>query len=356
MPFTRGHLVLPEERGMRLDILLATMPEFPSRSAAAKAAESGNVYVNGELAGKKYSVREGDAIEYTVCDSDGAAPDLSEYRINLDVRYEDEGMLVICKPKGLVCHPSPGHYGDTLVNALVAHCGKDHLANLQGDDRLGIVHRLDMDTSGLMLAAKMQDYGYILQDGIRTRNIDRRYMCLVHGYIAKDTGYIDAPIARHPKIRLKMAVSSSQSARSAVTTFSVLERFDAGRFDDGFTLIECKLFSGRTHQIRVHMNYIGHCVVGDPMYGRGNDKANLGLDRQFLHSYRLSLRHPVTGEDMSFADGLPPDLQHALDGLADRSLGKTSYGEEIAELLADAKGAASPEGAASSKGGFDACE
>ncbi len=364
MALTRGHLVLPEEQGMRLDVLLATMPEFASRSAAAKAIEGGNVFVNGQPASKKLSLREYDAIEYTVDDSASVGPDLSAYGIPLDVRYEDEGMLVISKPRGLVCHPSPGHDGDTLVNALVAHCGKDHLANLQGDDRLGIVHRLDMDTSGLMLAAKMQDYGYILQDGIRTRNIDRRYLSLVHGYIAKDTGYIDAPIARHPKIRLKMAVSDSQSARSAVTTFSVLERFEAGCFDDGFTLIECKLFSGRTHQIRVHMNYIGHCVVGDPMYGRGNEKANMGLDRQFLHSYRLSLEHPVTGEPMSFSDNLPADLQQVLDGLADRSLGKTAYGEQIAELLAscergDAADTAdpalelAPDPAAGSMGGSD---
>ncbi len=334
MSLTRGHLVLTEESGMRLDTLLATMPEFSSRSQAAKAAENGCVYVNGEVAAKKYCVEQGDVIEYTVDDSPANALDLSAYTINLDVRYEDEGMLVICKPVGLVCHPSPGHNADTLVNALIARCGKDNLANLQGDDRLGIVHRLDMDTSGLMLAAKRQDYGLILQDGIRTRNIDRRYMCLVHGYIAKDTGYIDAPIARHPKVRLKMAVRDCQSARSAVTTFSVLERFEAGRYDDGFTLIECKLFSGRTHQIRVHMNYIGHCVVGDQMYGKGNANANMELERQFLHSYRLNLEHPITAQEMNFADNLPQDLQHVLSELQPRSLGKTEYGLEIQELLA----------------------
>ncbi|MGI6217653.1 MAG: RluA family pseudouridine synthase [Coriobacteriales bacterium] len=327
-----SHVVGKDERGERLDVLLSELPGFASRSAAAKAIEGGNVFVNDSPVSKKYSVREGDLIEYSI--PDPVAIDYSTpYDIDLDVRYEDEGMLVISKPAGLVCHPSPGHYGETLVNALIAHCGKDHLANLQGDDRLGIVHRLDMDTSGLMLAAKTDEYGYILQDGIRTRNIDRRYMALVHGYIAKDSGYIDAPIGRHPKIRLKMAISDARSARSAVTTFKVLERFEAGRFDDGFSLIECKLFSGRTHQIRVHMNYIGHCVVGDPMYGSGNDKANLGLERQFLHSYRLNLEHPITGEEMEFTDHLPPDLQEVLDSIADRSMGKTAYGEEIEELL-----------------------
>ncbi len=333
MSITRGHLVLDEEAGMRLDTLLATMPEFSSRSQAAKSIENGCVYVNGEIAAKKYCAAPSDVIEYTIDDTPTNPLDLSAYTIKLDVRYEDEGMLVICKPKGLVCHPSPGHSGDTLVNALIAHCGKDNLANLQGDDRLGIVHRLDMDTSGLMLAAKRQDYGLILQDGIRTRNIDRRYLCLVHGYIAKDTGYIDAPIARHPKIRLKMSVRDCQSARSAVTTFNVLERFEAGRYDDGFTLIECKLFSGRTHQIRVHMNYIGHCVVGDPMYGKGNANANMGLERQFLHSYRLNFEHPISGKEMNFVDNLPIDLQQILDKLAPRTIGKTQYGQEIAEML-----------------------
>ena len=325
------HIVLDEEAGLRLDVLLGGLPEFASRSAAAKAAEGGEVYVNGDVCGKKYSVRAGDVIEFTLAEP--LPLDLTAYDIGLDVRYEDEGMLVVSKPGGLVCHPSPGHYGDTLVNALIAHCGRDHLANLQGDDRLGIVHRLDMDTSGLMLAAKRDDYGYILQDGIRTRNIDRRYLALVHGYIAKDTGYIDAPIGRHPKIRLKMAVSDAESARSAVTTFTVLERYEAGRFDDGFTLIECKLFSGRTHQIRVHMDYIGHQVVGDQMYGHGNEKANLGLGRQFLHSYRLMLEHPMTGEAMSFVDAPPADLSDVLAGLAERSMGRTDYGDEIAALL-----------------------
>ena len=331
MPQRYEHTVDASEKGQRLDVLLSHLEGFGSRSAAAKAVESGNVFVNGCEESKKYSVREGDYVEYYI--DDPVSIDLSAYEVPLDVRYEDEGMLVICKPVGLVCHPSPGHYGDTLVNALIAHCGKDHLANLQGDDRLGIVHRLDMDTSGLMLAAKTDEYGYILQDGIRTRNIDRRYMCLVHGYVANDTGYIDAPIARHPKVRLKMCVSDSQQARSAVTTFTVLERFEAERFDNGFTLLECKLFSGRTHQIRVHMNYIGHCVVGDQMYGSGNKKANLELDRQFLHSYRLNLEHPITGQPLEFWDNLPADLQEVVDALQSRSMGKTTYGQEIWERL-----------------------
>ena len=326
-----NHVVEDAEKGMRLDVLLATLPGFNSRSAAAKAVENGEVYVNGGIATKRYSVRVGDLIDYTIADDDPF--ELEAYEFGLDVRYEDEGFLVLSKPAGLVCHPSPGHFGDTLVNALIAHCGKDHLANLQGEDRLGIVHRLDMDTSGLMLAAKQQECGLLLQDGLRTRNIDRRYLALVHGYIAKDTGYIDAPIGRHPKNRLKRTISDDASARSAVTTFTVLERFEAGRFDDGFTLIECKLFSGRTHQIRVHMDYTGHNVVGDKMYGRGDERMNLGLTRQFLHSYRLMFEHPITGEPLSFVDALPADLADALAGIADRSMGRTEYGEEMHGLV-----------------------
>ncbi len=331
--FSGFHYVTPDEDGMRLDVVLGSTPGFVSRSAAAKAIARGDVLVNGKSPSKNQQMRSGDEITFKLFEPEPL--DLDPYDIDLDVRYEDEGMLVISKPAGLVCHPSPGHFGDTLVNALIAHCGRDHLANLQGEDRLGIVHRLDMDTSGLMLAAKTDEYGYILQDGIRTRNIDRRYISLVHGYIAKDTGYIDAPIGRHPKIRLKMAISDSLSARSAVTTFTVLERFEAGRFDDGFTLVECKLFSGRTHQIRVHMNYIGHCVVGDQMYGAGSEKANLRLNRQFLHSYRLEFEHPITGETMRFRDSLPDDLAEVLDSIAERSMGRTEYGHKILDASND---------------------
>ncbi len=329
----QGSVVVSKERsGERLDVLLSEIDAFKSRSAAAKAIERGEVSVNGSIPSKNLRLKEGDSIEWNVMDEPEL--DLSAFELDLDIRYEDEGMLVISKPAGLVCHPSPGHYGDTLVNALIAHCGKDNLANLQGDDRLGIVHRLDMDTSGLMLAAKTDEYGYILQDGIRTRNIDRRYLCLVHGYIAKDSGFVDAPIGRHPKIRLKMAISDATSARSAVTTFQVLERFEASNIDEGYTLIECKLFSGRTHQIRVHMNYIKHCVVGDPMYGSGTAKANFGLERQFLHSARLTFAHPISGVEMSFIDPLPKDLMQILDSIEDRSMGRTEYGVELAKDFA----------------------
>ncbi|MEG0324285.1 MAG: RluA family pseudouridine synthase, partial [Raoultibacter sp.] len=182
------------------------------------------------------------------------------------------------------------------------------------------------DTSGLMLAAKTDRAGQALMDDIRDRIVDRHYLTLVQGIIPHDTGMIDAPIARGDKDRMRMTVSDSPSARPSITTFTVLERFDAGPKDDGYTLLDCKLFSGRTHQIRVHMNYIKHACVGDPVYGSGTPKAQLGLDRQFLHSYRLQFTHPITKEEMSFVEGLPCDLQAAYDMLADRSRGKTNAG------------------------------
>ncbi len=167
------------------------------------------------------------------------------------------------------------------------------------------MHRLDKDTSGLMMVAKTDTAQIALQQAIKVRSVDRRYLTLVHGRIAPDTGLIDAPLARDPRERMRMAVSDATSAKQSVTTFRVLERFEAGRFDDGFTLLECKLYTGRTHQIRVHMAYISHPCVGDQVYGQRKLKADLGLERQFLHAYRLSLTHPVTGEEMQFVDPLP---------------------------------------------------
>ena len=172
-----------------------------------------------------------------------------------------------------MCHPAHGHESGTLANALVYHCGIDHLGTVQGEDRPGIVHRLDRDTSGLMLAAKDDDTQRALQNLIRTRTLDRRYITLVHGHIAMDEGTINTGIARSTRDRVKMAVSDDPFARQAITTFKVLERFDSMRFDDGYTLVECHLFTGRTHQIRVHMRHINHACVGDPLYGKCDARA-----------------------------------------------------------------------------------
>lgn len=327
------------DAGERLDSLLAARACFASRSAAARAIESGNVFVNGANVVKKYAVAAGDVIVYQEEEEVEAGP-VTGQPIDLDIRFEDDDLIVLSKQIGLVCHPSVDHADGTLVNALIYHCGADHLCNVQGeDDRLGIVHRLDRDTSGLMLAAKTDAAGYALMEDIRDRAVDRHYLALVHGVIAPDTGMIDAPIARSANERTRMAVRDVPSARDAVTTFRVLERFEPRQHDDGYTLIDCKLFTGRTHQIRVHMQYAKHPLVGDPVYtanGPKDARAQLGLKRQFLHSFRIRFIHPETSEELEFADNLPRDLNEALRSLGDRSRGMTDAGREVAALLADA--------------------
>ncbi len=323
------HLVAPDEAGMRLDVLLGTMEFLASRSAAARLIEDGLVLVNGEVAPKRHIAKAGERIEIEVPAWDRG--DLVAEDIPLDIRFEDGHMIVLSKQAGLVVHPAEGHWTGTLVHALLAH--SDELGSLQGEDRPGIVHRLDKDTSGLMMVAKTDEAQVALQEAIKVRSIDRRYLTLVHGWIAPDTGLIDAPLGRDPRERMKMAVVDSPTAKQSVTTFRVLERFEAGRFDDGFTLLECKLYTGRTHQIRVHMAYINHPCVGDPVYGQRKLKADLGLERQFLHAYRLELVHPVTGEELRFLDPLPDDLASRLASIAEYSSGRTAAGDEVFALL-----------------------
>ena len=341
MSETFDHVVTAEEQGMRIDALVAGLGHeaIASRSAVVRMIEAESILLNGKPTTKKRLALEGDVLHIEVPLRTGEPCPLEPaYDIELDIRYEDEHMMVISKQAGLVCHPARGHFGDTLSNALIAHCGSD-LAAIQGADRPGIVHRLDRDTSGLMLTAKSDVAAARLQDDIRNRVVDRRYCTLVHGNIGPDTGMIDAPIARDPGERTRMRVSNDMTARNSVTTFTVLERFEAGRFDDGYTLLECKLYTGRTHQIRVHMAYTKHPVVGDPLYGRAANakarnrekatKAEMGLERQFLHSRSIRFNHPVTGEEMFFEDALPADLQGVLDALEERSLGRTDYGREL---------------------------
>ena len=190
-----------------------------------------------------------------------------------------------------------------------------------------------MDTTGLMLAAKDDATQKALQDLIRLRVLDRRYVTLTHGYVAHDEGTIETGIARSTRDRIRMAVSDAPGAREAITTFRVLERFEAGRRDEGYTLMECHLYTGRTHQIRVHMRHIGHALVGDPLYGRGDDRLNLGLRRQFLHSWHVRFDHPATGETVELADRLPDDLLDVLESLKGRSMGRTAAGEKICPQL-----------------------
>ncbi len=326
-------LVSDAQAGKRLDALLGSLDGCPSRSACAHLIEAGAVALNGETClSKKQIVSVGDRISIELPEEEEPGVVVPQ-NIPLDIRYEDDYLIVLSKQRGLVCHPAHGHASGTLANALVYHCGADHLGTLQGEDRPGIVHRLDRDTSGLMLAAKDDDTQRALQDLIRLRTLDRRYITLVHGYVAHDEGTINTGIARSTRDRVKMAVSDDPFARQAITTFRVLERFDASRGDDGYTLLECHLYTGRTHQIRVHMRHINHPCVGDPLYGRGNERADRGLARQFLHSWRVRFDHPVTGETIECRDELPWDLSAVLEELAPASLGRTEAGDEIVPQL-----------------------
>jgi len=327
------HMVAPDETGMRLDALIGGFEFIASRSAAARLIDDGLVLVDGDNVPKKHAVKAGERIEIEVPPYDRG--ELVPEDIPLDIRFEDEHMIVLSKQAGLVVHPAEGNWTGTLVHALLAH--SDQLGSLQGEDRPGIVHRLDKDTSGLMVVAKTDTAQIALQQAIQVRAVDRKYLTLVHGWIAPDSGLIDAPLGRDPRERMRMAVSDSTSAKQSVTTFRVLERFEAGRFDDGFTLLECKLYTGRTHQIRVHMTYIGHPCVGDPVYGQRKIKADLGLERQFLHSYRMEFEHPVTGHNMLFIDPLPTDLASRLESIAEYSSSVTDAGREVLGLLSEGR-------------------
>ena len=325
----------PEGDGERLDSFLASQDNMPSRSACAKLIESGAVTINSTHAdSKSEKVCLGDRIQAEVEEPEEVGGPLAPNPyIPLDIRFEDEYLIVLSKQAGLVCHPAPGHVDDTLANALVAHCGYGHLGMLQGEERPGIVHRLARDTSGLMVAAKDDRTQKALQDLIRLRVLDRRYVVLVHGYVAPDDGTIVTGIARSTKDRLRMAVSDDPGAREAITTFKTLERFEAGRRDEGYSLLECHLYTGRTHQIRVHMRHIGHPVVGDPLYGKGSLLQNKGLTRQFLHSWHIRFDHPCTGETIELADRLPDDLLNVLESLQGTSMGQTERGREVCPEL-----------------------
>lgn len=317
--------VPPSDEGARLDVVVSRLDEIDSRAAAVRLIEDGLVRVDSEPSSKNYRVSAGDMIEVEILPA--ASTHLYPEFIPLDIRYEDSHLIVLSKQDDLVVHPAEGNWTGTLVHGLLYHSAE--LGSLQGDERPGIVHRLDKDTSGLMMVAKSDAAQDKLQEDIKFKRVDRRYLALVHGWIGPDTGLIDAPIARDLNNRLKMTVSDRLGAKQAVTSFNVLERFDAGRFDDGYTLIECKLSTGRTHQIRVHMNYINHAIVGDQVYGSRKVKASRGLERQFLHSYSLKFNHPINDEELFFLDALPEDLAEILKEIEPLSVGRTPRGEEV---------------------------
>lgn len=332
MPRDSKHIersVSQQEEGMRLDSFVGSFDELDSRAQAIKLIEDGLVLVDGELSGKSHRIRAGECISVEILPE--ADTTLVPEHIPLNIRYEDGHLMVISKQADLVVHPAEGNWTGTLVHGLLFH--SPSLGSLQGEDRPGIVHRLDKDTTGLMMVAKSDAAQIKLQEDIKYKNVDRRYLALVHGWIGPETGLIDAPIARDINQRLKMCVSDRSGSKQAVTSFTVLERFDAGRFDEGYTLIECKLSTGRTHQIRVHMDYIRHPIVGDQTYGSRNERASRGLYRQFLHSYSLKFNHPITNEALEFLEPLPDDLAEIYQEIKPYSVGRTEQGERIVSQL-----------------------
>ncbi len=263
-----------------------------TRSAAQRLIEDGAVLLGGKAVKKNYKCAAGDSFEVLLPEAEDT--ELIAQDIPLDVVYEDGDLIVINKPRGMVVHPAPGHADGTLVNALLAHCGAS-LSGIGGELRPGIVHRLDKDTSGLLIAAKNDRAHERLSAQLKDRSLSRIYDCIVQGGFKADAGTVDAPIGRDPRNRKRMAVTE-KNARTAVTHWELLERF--GRY----SYVRCRLETGRTHQIRVHMAHIGHPLLGDTLYGGRADK---GLDTQCLHARGLKFIHPSTGEAMAFWTELP---------------------------------------------------
>jgi 23S rRNA pseudouridine1911/1915/1917 synthase len=288
--------------GQRLDQVLADLAGV-SRAAAARWIEAGRVLVDGRPRPKSHRLEGGERLRWEPVEAP-LSPALVPERRPLEVRFEDEHLLVVAKPAGLVVHPGAGHPTGTLVNALL---GRDdpRLSAAGGTVRPGIVHRLDKDTSGLLLVAKDDLAHAALARDLAARRIERRYLALVQGHLDPG-GTVDAPIGRHPRDRKRMAVVPG--GRRAVSHWHVLERLD------GVDLVEVRLETGRTHQIRVHLSSIGHPVVGDRTYGADPRLAQrLGLDRPFLHAWRLRLRHPLSGDPIELSEPLPADLRPVLE-------------------------------------------
>ena len=276
-----------------------------TRSAAARLLEEGRVACGGKTLAKNYRLTGAETIQVSLPEPEPV--DVRPQDIPLDVVYEDGDVIVVNKPKGLVVHPAPGHPDGTLVNALLHHCG-DSLSGIGGELRPGIVHRIDRDTSGLIIAAKNDFAHQKLAAQLQDHTLARVYECIVVGNLRQDAGTVDAPIGRHPTDRKKMAVVSN--GRPAVTHWTVLARYP------GFTYVQCRLETGRTHQIRVHMAHIGHPILGDTVYG--NRKPVPGLQGQCLHAVGLRFLHPRTGEAVELRCGLPLEFQEQLRKLENR--------------------------------------
>jgi 23S rRNA pseudouridine1911/1915/1917 synthase len=310
------YIVAPEHKGQRLDIFLSVTAKLDlSRSQIKKLIEDADITVGGRPAEPSYKIRTDDKIRVVVPPPRELT--IKAQNIRLDIIYEDNDVIVVNKPRGMVTHPAPGNYNSTLVNALLAHC--DHLASLGAPLRPGIVHRLDKDTSGLIVAAKTDAAYHSLVKQLKDRTVEKTYVALVHGVIKQDAGVIEAPIGRHPVNRQKMSVIesrvashgsrvTSQKSREAFTSYKVLQRFKK------YTLVEVKIKTGRTHQIRVHMSYLGYPLVGDPTYGGQKDE--FGVKGQLLHAKKLGFIHPTTGKFMEFEAKLPVEMGKVLQKIA----------------------------------------
>jgi 23S rRNA pseudouridine1911/1915/1917 synthase len=295
-----------QEGGIRLDKYLSDRGAGLSRSAVQRLIDRSEITVNGEIVKASYKVKAGDRLVASLPAEEGTLP--SAEAIPLRIVYEDDVLLVVDKPAGMVVHPAPGHASGTLVNAVLAHC--PDLAG-SGEERPGIVHRLDRDTSGLILIAKSEKVQRALQRQFQDRQVYKAYLALLDGHLQPAWGRIEAAIGRDPNHRQRMAILPG--GREAVTEYHVLEQFShpVGPAAGDYCLVEVEPRTGRTHQIRVHLSSIGHPVVGDPVYGR--HKSLLPLSRQFLHARRLEFKHPVTGQRMALEAPLADDLAAVLD-------------------------------------------
>lgn len=297
------HRLICTESGVRLDKFIADADIGVSRSAAAALIESGGVSLNGKGANKKQKLKEND--EVTVQIPDPVPYEAKAENIPLDIVYEDSDLLVVNKPKGMVVHPAAGNYDGTLVNALLYHCG-DSLSGINGVMRPGIVHRIDKDTSGLLIVAKNDESHKILSGQIKEHSFSREYEAVVWGNVREDEGTVNAPIGRNPNDRKKMCITPKNS-KEAVTHYSVIARYK------GYTHIRCVLETGRTHQIRVHMASLGHPVAGDLVYGVKSERAP--FEGQCLHAKKIGFVHPTTGEYMEFDSELPAYFNNFLTKL-----------------------------------------
>ena len=287
------------DSGIRLDKWLASKKETDmTRTAVQNLIESGGVLVNGKTVSKNYKQKSGDVIEVTI--PDPVELDANPEDIPLDIVYEDESLLVVNKPKGMVVHPAPGNYSGTMVNALMYHC-KGRLSGINGVIRPGIVHRIDKNTSGLLIVAKTDTAHNFLAEQIKEHSFTREYELVAEGRFRETEGTVNAPIGRNPNDRKKMCVIYTNS-KNAVTHYSVIEQFEK------YAHLKCRLETGRTHQIRVHMSYIGHPVLGDDVYG----KPFKGIDGQCLHAKKIGFIHPVSHEYMEFDSELPEYFKEIL--------------------------------------------